>query len=53
MDDMDDLGSHELRPVDVMNCSRLWMIWMILCHELKPLDAMNYQAMDDMNDSGS
>ena len=42
MDDIDDLGSRELRPVDVINCYRLWMIWTILCHEIKLLDAINY-----------
>ena len=26
MDDMNNLGSHELRPLDTMNHSSLWMI---------------------------
>ena len=41
MDDMNDSGSHELKPLDTMNYSGLWMIWMILRDELKPLDDMN------------
>ena len=41
MDEMNDSGSHELKPLDVMNYLGSWMIWMILCHELKPLDDMN------------
>ena len=41
MDDMNDSGSHELKPLDAMNYSRLRMIWMILHDELKPLDDMN------------
>ena len=43
MDDMNELGSHELKPLDAMSRSRLWLIRMILHHELK--------VMDDMNDS--
>ena len=41
MDDVNDSGSHELKPLDTMNYSGLWMIWIILRHELKPLDDMN------------
>ena len=41
MDDMDDLGSRELRPLDAMSSSRLWMIGMILHHELRVVDDMN------------
>ena len=41
VDDMNDLGSCELRPLDTMNNSNLLMLWMILCHELKVLDDMN------------
>ena len=41
MDDMNNLRSYELRPLDTMNNSRLWMIWTILHHTLKQLDAMN------------
>ena len=26
VNDMNHLGSHELRPIDAMNHSRLWMI---------------------------
>ena len=43
MNDMNDLISCELRPLDVVSSLGLWMIWMILHHELR--------AMDDMNDS--
>ena len=40
MDDMNNLGSCELRPIYTMNHSGLLMIWTILHHELKPLDVM-------------
>ena len=42
---MNDLGSHELNPLDVMNRLGLWMIWTILLPKLKPLDAMNYSRL--------
>ena len=45
VDGINNKGSHELKPLDAMSSSGLWMIWMTLCHELK--------AMDNMNDSGS
>ena len=45
MDDMNNLGSHELRLLDVMYSLSLWIIWMILHHELR--------VVDDMNDYGS
>ena len=48
INDMNDLGLHELRPIDAMNRSRLWMIWTILCHELKPLDC--YELLRDVKD---
>ena len=41
VDDMNDSGSHELKPLDTMNCLGMWIIWMILRHELKPLDDLN------------
>ena len=41
MDDMNDLGSRELRP----SSSGLYMIWMIQHHDLR--------VVDDMNDFGS
>ena len=41
MDYMNDLGSYEVRPLDEMNNSRVWMINSILGHELKALDVMN------------
>ena len=54
---MDDLGSHELRPLDVMNKSRLWMILTILHHELKVVDDImtlghELMALDTMSSSG-
>ena len=39
--DMNNSGFCKLRPLDVMNRSGFWMIWMILHHELNPLDALN------------
>ena len=42
MDDVNNSGSHDLKPLDTMNYLGLRMIWMILCHELKPVDDMNY-----------
>ena len=41
VNDMKDLRSHEIRPLDVMNRLGRRMILMILHHELKPLDATN------------
>ena len=40
VDFMNDSGSRELKPLDVMNHSGQLMILMILYHEVKPLDAM-------------
>ena len=40
---MNDLISHELRPLDAMSSLGVWMIWIIPHHELK--------VVDDMNDS--
>ena len=45
VDDMNDLGSYELKPLVAMNRWGLWMLWAILHHEVKPLDAMNYVAL--------
>ena len=55
VDDMDDLGSYELRALNVINNSRLCMIWTIIGHELEDLDAMNNSRlwMIYMKDSGS
>lgn len=39
MDDINDLGSYELRALDVMNNLGLWMIRTILCYKFKALDA--------------
>ena len=41
MVDMFDSTSHELRALDVMNSSRLWMIWITLGCGLMALDALN------------
>ena len=41
MDDMKDLGSCELRPLDAMKSLRLWTIWKILGREPMDLNAMN------------
>ena len=54
MDDMNDLVSYDLRPLDAMNHSRLWMLIMILHHVFKPLYAMNNsKVMDIMNNPRS
>ena len=41
VDDMNNLGSCELRPLDSMNSLGLWMTWTTLGHEHKALDAFN------------
>ena len=41
MDDMNYSVSCDLRPLDAMNCSGLWMLIKIIDHDLKPLYAMN------------
>ena len=41
MDNINELGSHELRSLDVMNNSRLMMISTILGHEPIALNAIN------------
>ena len=49
MDGINDLGSHELTPLDTMNNSGLRMIEMIIdpkCYE-------QLRAIVDMNDFGS
>ena len=67
VNDMNDLISCELRPLDAISSLGLWMIWMILCHELRVVDDMNdselwahdsryYEQLKvvvDMNDFGS
>ena len=40
IDDMNDFG-HELKKINAMNNSDLWMTWTILGHELRALDATN------------
>ena len=65
VEDMNDSGSYELRPLDVMNSLRLWMIWTILSCQPMALNAMNnlgewmtwkslgyeLKALDAMNNS--
>ena len=41
MDDLNELGSHQFRPLDVVNYLGLWMTLMTLGRELRALDAMN------------
>ena len=36
--------SRELRAFDEMNCSELWMRWVIMDHELRALDATSYSG---------
>ena len=36
---------HELRSLNAMNSSMLWMIHTILGHELEDLDAMNKSGL--------
>ena len=41
MDDLNDLGFHQFRPLDVVNCLGLWMTVTTLGRELSALDTMN------------
>ena len=41
MDDMNILGSYEMRPLDAMNNLGIRMIWMILGHKPMSLNVMN------------
>ena len=41
MDDLNDLGFHQFRPLDVVNCLGLWMTVTTLGRELSTLDTMN------------
>ena len=45
MDDMNDLRSRQLNPLDVVNCLGLWMTLMTLSHELSALDTMNTSGL--------
>ena len=45
MHHMNDSRSHEVKPIDAMYNSKLWMIWIYLLHGLK--------VVDDMNEFGS
>ena len=45
MDDMNNLGSSQFRPLDVVNRLGLWMTLMTLDHELSTLDTMNTSGL--------
>ena len=45
VDDMNESGSKELRPLDAMTSSGLWMILMILGCEPIALNAMNISGL--------
>ena len=54
VDHMNYLGSHELKPLDGMNKSGVWMIWTILGRETMALKCYEqHRLIVDMNDSGS
>ena len=54
VDDMNDSGSHELKPLDGMNKSRVWMIWTILSRETMALKCYEqHKPIIDMNEFGS
>ena len=38
---MNDSGSHEIKPLDSMDNSGLWMTWMTLGHKIKALNVLN------------
>ena len=42
---MDDMNSHELKPLDALNNFGLWLIWMIIGYELNALNAMNISEL--------
>ena len=41
MDDINNSGFTELKTLDVINNSSLYMIWMIMGYNIKALNAMN------------
>ena len=41
IDDLNNSGSHELRPINAMNKLGIQVIWVILSHEEKALNVMN------------
>ena len=45
MDDLNDLGSHQFRPLDIVNHLGLWMTLTTLGHELYALDTMNTSGL--------
>ena len=42
VNDMKDSRSLDLRPLDAMNDSRIWLTWMTMGHEHKALDALKH-----------
>ena len=51
VDEMNELQSHVLKPLDSMNNSGLWMTWMNLGREIKAQDGYEkLKAMVDMNE---
>ena len=54
VDDMNDSGSLELKPLDGMNNLGVWMIWTILGHETMNIKCYEqHRVIVDMNDSRS
>ena len=45
MDVLNDLGSHQFRPLDVVNHLGLWMSLTTLGDELSALDTMNTSGL--------
>ena len=53
VDDMNDSTSHELKPLEGMNKSGVWIIWTILGSETMTLKCYEqHRPIVDMNDSG-
>ena len=42
---MNDLGSRQFKPLDVVNYLGLWMTIMTLGHEINTLDTMNISGL--------
>ena len=54
VDDTNNSRSNELRPLDGMNNSGVWMIWTILdCETMALKCCEQLKLVIDMNDSGS
>ena len=45
MDDMNDSGSYQFRPLDIVIYLRLWMTLTTSGHELSALDTMNTSGL--------